>query len=126
MTYPEGRRVLQGHPSTWPQEVEQLRVENERLRTIATKAVNEWESWVRDQLEGTSTYYGAISEVRKARAALQKQEGVTAPQSATHSAKSDPGKGSGTGNTLEAIRGQDSEALHARQQAQGKAHQRQA
>lgn len=33
MTYDtQGRRVLQGHPSTWEDECEQLRAENERLR----------------------------------------------------------------------------------------------
>lgn len=36
MTYDtQGRRVLQGHPSTWPQEVEQLRARVQELEAFA-------------------------------------------------------------------------------------------
>jgi CRISPR/Cas system CMR-associated protein Cmr5 small subunit len=79
MTLPEGRQPIEAqdmaklHLSTWRQEVEQLRAENERLREIATRALGEWEEWVEDQLAGTSMFADAISEVREARAALQQE-----------------------------------------------------
>ena len=42
------------------------------LVAIAQHAQNEWESWVRDQFEGTSEFAPAIAEVHEARAALAK------------------------------------------------------
>tara|TARA_R110002111_G_scaffold252810_1_gene317842 strand:+ start:208 stop:531 length:324 start_codon:yes stop_codon:yes gene_type:complete len=42
------------------------------LVAIAQHAQNEWESWVRDQLEGTSGFASAIAEVHEDRAALAK------------------------------------------------------
>ena len=46
MTYPEGRTPItpddmaKMHPSTWQQEVEQLRAENERLRAALRECVH--------------------------------------------------------------------------------------
>lgn len=41
-----------------------------RVTAIAERALNEWASWVHDQLDGTGDLADAIAEVNEARAAL--------------------------------------------------------
>ena len=75
MTYDtQGRRVV-SHPSTWPQEVEQLKSDNERLRA-ALREIYDLPAVRGDEAPTI------------ARAALQKQEGgecPSAPRTASQS-----------------------------------------
>lgn len=41
----QGRRIIKGHPSTWPAEVEQLKVENRELYEIAREGLECAKYW---------------------------------------------------------------------------------
>lgn len=70
MTYDtQGRRVLQGHPSTWPQEVEQLRA---RVQELEQTVDGIWRYAVDTTI--SDHHFRGWTEV-EACAALQKQEG---------------------------------------------------
>lgn len=53
-------------------QLEAVEAERDRIAKLAEKARREWEGWVIDQYEGTSSYINAMAEVREFFAALQK------------------------------------------------------
>lgn len=47
------------------------RAKIDRLAETCGYAISQWEDWVRDQLEGTSTFAGAMAEIEATRAAVR-------------------------------------------------------
>lgn len=69
--------LLQEYGSKLANALEAAKREIERISALATHATDEWQSWVDDQLQGTSLYDDAIADVNAHRAALsgERQEG---------------------------------------------------